>query len=473
MTYWHMQMHPNDKWTEEEYLLLKKNIIGIGDWEEQRSQIEKFKNEMRIGDIVLIKRGAKPLALVEVISEYREVKKGEVNDWIKYVRDVRVLDKDTSNMSSFPQPRGTLQKSINKYTTTYKYIDNWFKKYKNPNIKEHGLKIEKVAIKNYKMFKDFEIDFLDNKNNIMPLIVIAGINGTGKTTILESLINRNNALIDFKLDGKEVKAYKKEKGSYEEELQEHIIYLSALTNIDDKVENVIREYIDYIIYEKSGNAAIGTENLQKDMDEIFDGFDIAFYFKKIDYKTKKTLFSKENDDRDDVEFGLKDLSTGERTLLSKMFYLHLKDPKGKVILIDEPETSLHPSWQNKILKFYEEFSKLNNCQIIIATHSPQIIASAKNEYIRVLRKNSNGNIEAVKVNNAEGRDINSILFDVMGEVEYRPKEFVDKIDRLFMEIDNKNLDKAKKLLNDLKKSYGEKDATVIEAQMLIDMYENE
>ncbi len=472
MTYWHMQMHPNNKYTKEEYLLLEKNIIGIGDWEEQRSQIEKFKNEMKKGDIVVIKRGAKPLALVEVVSEYREVEKGEVNDWIKYVRDVKVLDKDTSNMPSFPQPRATLQKSINKYTTTYKYIDNWYKKYKNPNLKEYGLKIEKVAIKNYKMFKDFEIDFLDNKNNIMPLIVIAGINGTGKTTILESLINRDNALIDFKLDGKEVNAYKKEKGSYEEELQEHIIYLSALSDSDVEVENLIREYIDYFIYDKNENAAVGIENLQEDMDEIFDGFDIGFYFKKIDYKTKKPLFSIENGDRDDIEFGLNDLSTGERTLLSKMFYLYLKDPKGKVILIDEPETSLHPSWQNMILKFYKDFSRLNNCQIILATHSPHIIASAKNEYIRVLRKNGD-HIDAVKVSNAEGRDINSILFDVMGEVEYRPKEFVDKIDRLFIEIENQNIDKAKELLKELKNSYGEKDSTVVEAKMLIDMYENE
>ena len=84
-------------------------------------------------------------------------------------------------------------------------------------------------------------------------------------------------------------------------------------------------------------------------------------------------------------------------------------------MVDEPETSLHPSWQNRILEFYENFAKINNNQVIIATHSPHIISSSKNEYLRTLRKAENGKVIAINDIKAHGRDVNSILFDVMGE----------------------------------------------------------
>jgi predicted ATP-binding protein involved in virulence len=153
-----------------------------------------------------------------------------------------------------------------------------------------------------------------------------------------------------------------------------------------------------------------------------------------------------------------------------VLYLYFLGYENKVILIDEPELSLHPSWQNRVLKIYENFAIKNNCQVIIATHSPHIIGSAKNEYIRILRKKEDGTIEAIDNSKAHGRDINSILFDVMGEVAYRPREFNDKIDRLHIAIDDRNLEEAQERLNALKKDYGEEDEVVMEAQMLIDIF---
>jgi AAA15 family ATPase/GTPase len=192
---------------------------------------------------------------------------------------------------------------------------------------------------------------------------------------------------------------------------------------------------------------------------------LTFNLSSIDYNKNLVRFQ----DNSGNEFDIDALSTGEKTLLSKVLYLYFKDYNDKVILIDEPELSLHPSWQNRVLKIYENFAKLNNCQIIIATHSPHIIGSAKNESLRILRKNSEGTIEALKDLKAHGRDINSVLFDVMGEVDYRPKEFRDKIDRLHIAIDDKKFEEATKQLDELKKDYGENDAVVLEAQMLIDV----
>jgi len=184
-------------------------------------------------------------------------------------------------------------------------------------------------------------------------------------------------------------------------------------------------------------------------------------------KDEKVIFKNKNGDK----FPLDEISTGEKTLLSKAFYLYIHNIKDKVVLIDEPELSLHPSWQNKILKLYEKFTKDYNCQIIIATHSPHVIASAKNEYIKVLQIDKDSN-QVMVINDlkAHGRDINSVLFDVMGEVLYRPDEFRKKIDRLYYAIEEeKNYELSMELLRELEKDYGENDSVMIEAKMLIEM----
>lgn len=48
----------------------------------------------------------------------------------------------------------------------------------------------------------------------------------------------------------------------------------------------------------------------------------------------------------------------------------------KYLLIDEPETYLHPSWQKYLAQIYHELAEQTGCQIIVSTHSPFIISAA-------------------------------------------------------------------------------------------------
>ena len=70
-TYWHMQMHPDDKSFAEVHIysiLESKKIIGLGEWNDGESIISSFKNDVKVNDIVAIKNGAKLIALVQVIG---------------------------------------------------------------------------------------------------------------------------------------------------------------------------------------------------------------------------------------------------------------------------------------------------------------------------------------------------------------------------------------------------------------------
>ncbi|MDF2596187.1 MAG: putative excinuclease ATPase subunit, partial [Clostridia bacterium] len=67
------------------------------------------------------------------------------------------------------------------------------------------------------------------------------------------------------------------------------------------------------------------------------------------------------------------LSSGEQNELILIFELLFKSEPNALILIDEPEISLHIAWQQQFLEDMEAISNLTNVKIMIATHSPDII----------------------------------------------------------------------------------------------------
>lgn len=70
---------------------------------------------------------------------------------------------------------------------------------------------------------------------------------------------------------------------------------------------------------------------------------------------------------------LADLSSGEQHMLVLVYELLFVVEEGAVILIDEPELSLHVGWQREFINDIIRIQSVRNIQFIIATHSPQII----------------------------------------------------------------------------------------------------
>ena len=68
-----------------------------------------------------------------------------------------------------------------------------------------------------------------------------------------------------------------------------------------------------------------------------------------------------------------DLSSGEQHELVLLYELLFKVKPNSLILIDEPELSLHVEWQVQFIKDLQEITKLANIDILMATHSPDII----------------------------------------------------------------------------------------------------
>ncbi len=115
---------------------------------------------------------------------------------------------------------------------------------------------------------------------------------------------------------------------------------------------------------------------------------------------KRILFHKHG-----VEITIDQLSTGEKQIVFRGAQLlkNMNGITGGIALVDEPELSMHPSWQQKILKYYRGLfttDGVQNVQMIFATHSEYVLKSAledrDNVLIIVLRDND-GEIEPKRI----------------------------------------------------------------------------
>lgn len=96
MNYWHIQLHPDDQGSVDRNrvmeILSKYSVIGMGKgWDNDRGQPDKFKSQMKIGDVVLVRSGG-PVALVRVIGQCLENTNKEV--WFGLSRKIEVLSTD-------------------------------------------------------------------------------------------------------------------------------------------------------------------------------------------------------------------------------------------------------------------------------------------------------------------------------------------------------------------------------------------
>lgn len=116
--------------------------------------------------------------------------------------------------------------------------------------------------------------------------------------------------------------------------------------------------------------------------EVFDGIyeQISLLTEIINqrFRFKKIRISKENgieavDSDTNIPISLESLSSGEQHELYLFASLIFHDNPADILFIDEPEISLHIEWQTSFVSDLLKIKKLENTQIMIATHSPSIL----------------------------------------------------------------------------------------------------
>lgn len=304
------------------------------------------------------------------------------------------------------------------------------------------MKIKSFKIENHYLFKNTEVKFFNENNEILKTIVLAGVNGSGKTTllsliynVLSSEINGQDSEIMLSVDDEETELIKRSLGIKIENDKYFNIAKEQKNNFENNFSwNGENKYIPRIVFLPTeinfSNLEVKTRNYkptenfslyidQKTINdvpsylvslvntEIFKYEDLPIkeairkicdeintMFKLLDIDVEMVGVKKDENNlpifknKFGGEFDINSLSSGEKQLFIRAMTLKMLDINNSIILIDEPEISLHPKWQQKIVKVYEGIGENN--QIIIATHSPHIVSSIKSESLKLLVKSNKG-----------------------------------------------------------------------------------
>ena len=331
------------------------------------------------------------------------------------------------------------------------------------------MKIKNLHIEEYNGLENLDINF-ESEGKVLDLIVLAGINGSGKTRVLESVLDFFYKIEMFYKSQNKIELFYEEienesiktagnidvfynelkngaKGAFLSpkylEIKKilkkfpKIIYVpteinfqkvqKAQTNLKKEYRfiNIVDSYeikdIPSYIATRISKVANEEENLTMGQvrKKVFAEINGIFEILELDVKLSE-ISKDENSmpiftDSSGKKFGINELSSGEKQLFLRTLAIKMLEPENSIIMIDEPELSLHPKWQQKIVDVYRKIGRNN--QIILATHSPHILGSVEKENIILLEKNENGIVKVKtgdEFGNSYGQTIGRILEDIMG-----------------------------------------------------------
>lgn len=147
--------------------------------------------------------------------------------------------------------------------------------------------------------------------------------------------------------------------------KEKEIDFQELQKIDESNRNVLSVYVEDVKQKLSV-----FDELTNKIDLLVTIANRKFLYKKMSISKKEGFIFKTLDEQ---SLSPTSLSSGEQHELVLLYELLFKVNPDSLILIDEPELSLHVVWQQQFLKDLQEITKLAGFDVLIATHSPQII----------------------------------------------------------------------------------------------------
>ena len=224
--------------------------------------------------------------------------------------------------------------------------------------------------------------------------ILSGINGVGKTTILNRSVNYlEQSSGDVKSDEKNgvhvffdnpeatfipydvIRSYDRPlvMGDFTARMADP----GVKSELDWQLYLLQRRYLDYQV--NVGNKMIellGGDEEQRSMapsfslpkrkfQDMIDGL-FSYTRKKIDRKSNDIVFYQDGERLSPYK-----LSSGEKQMLVILLTVLVRDGNHCVLFMDEPEASLHIEWQQKLIGMIRDLNP--NVQLVLSTHSPAVI----------------------------------------------------------------------------------------------------
>lgn len=261
-----------------------------------------------------------------------------------------------------------------------------------------------LRIKNHPILKDFELDLVNPKTG-KPYAVVAfvGENGCGKTTILNEIFNyeKSEFIFDkqtpYTIVPKPFDALYLRQGSLHRNAMKEVrklidgqdmyptnsaTYTGGANPFGLRSNNAVNRINEGIkLLEKLGDDEITTIFKENHIDEVWCSGEVT---KKIDGQ--------------EHGYNITNYSSGQQEILLKIKDIRKMASGTDCVLLDEPETSLHPRWQKEIVNLIKMM--LTDVdgdvpQIFLATHSEKVLESliTRDDVLIVRLSKHDGNIK--------------------------------------------------------------------------------
>lgn len=366
------------------------------------------KNNLSINDIILDKNFISLGQNREYYEKINELNDNEKNNILNLLRDYSICSKD--EISEFKKLEGFNSSLLREWEANL-ILENINKiKYKE-NL--NSTYTYKTRLENALDDHIIKFSFDINENLSFRNFIIVGKNGVGKTSILKNLIK------DIKLNNKSN-------------------FSNGIPNYDKVLLFYYGEDLEYDIEE---NEIFKKINL-KDTTNTSEEDDI----KEIEKEGKKEYLLKALNELLDININdlyidIKGLSSGQLTMYKLLikFLLYVKE-KQTLIIIDEPETHLHPNIIGRFMIYFRRILEDFKIHSIMSTHSPIILQQTFSKNIRIIEREDN--IPIVKMLDFEcfGENLSQITQEVFNLLD-----FESDYKQLIKELKRKNISKDKLL----------------------------
>ena len=231
--------------------------------------------------------------------------------------------------------------------------------------------------------------------NLDPRVnILSGINGVGKSTILNKVVRglvQGGEFPSHTLKGVRLKVVPEDarwirydlirsmdRPLISSETVNKIVDASVVTELDWQLYQLQRKYLDYqvnignriidVLQSGDPDAAAKAQKISEPKKKFQDMLDRLFA------ETGKRLIRTKNE----IAFTQigemlmpYQLSSGEKQMLAILLTVLIEDNQHYVLFMDEPEVSLHVDWQKNLIDMILDLNP--NVQIILTTHSPAVI----------------------------------------------------------------------------------------------------
>lgn len=216
---------------------------------------------------------------------------------------------------------------------------------------------------------------------------------------------------------------------------------SKLTS--EQRSNKVKELYDF--YKNKEFAKQPTCNYDIDIDQnsLAANEDLNYIYKLKQYdlvQAASVVFYKNG-----KQIASEEMSSGEFAMLSMVLSISTAaSDSHTLILIDEPELSLHPNWQMTIIDNLDRALKDQVCHLLIATHSHMLVSDLpmNRSSVSQWEKDNDGNLIANRIEeNTYGWSAEEVLLKVFKTATDRNRYFGERIAKLLEQMGNDTITK--------------------------------